>query len=282
MKHCGAHRQNLAIKACFYSFRAIKFFFEVVELLGRFFDFSNKRTAEYEEVQAELDEPQAKIIKSVITRWLSHDLATASLLRCFKSMLVYLNRSKDAQATGFSIYSNFNSFPCRLFMFSYVLGLYTNISKVDFLGILLLMRDILPILSILSKLLQDPKSDFSIIASSVPLTISRLREQLTNPGANYKNLSSAIHFLRNHGIILTQTPARNIEWLEKLRKRVITSLMDELDSAFPSGQLTVLSALFRVFNAPGFPASEIVFAEDNSFLREELLVLELFYKERII
>ena len=57
--------------------------------------------------------------------------------------------------------------------------------------------------------------------------------------------------------------------------------MDELNSAFPSGQLTVLSALFRVFNAPGFPASEIVFAEDNSFLREELLVLELFYKERI-
>ena len=60
LKHCGAHRQNLAIKACFYSIRAIKFFFEVVELLGRFFDFSNKRTAEYEEVQAELDEPQAK------------------------------------------------------------------------------------------------------------------------------------------------------------------------------------------------------------------------------
>jgi 5-keto 4-deoxyuronate isomerase len=33
--------------------------------------------------------------------------------------------------------------------------------------------------------------------------------------------------------------------------------------------------------SPGFPASEIVFPEDNSFLRKELLVLELFYKERI-
>jgi len=41
-------------------------------------------------------------------------------------------------------------------------------------------------------------------------------------------------------------------------------------------------SVYAVWNcSPGFPASEIVFAEDNSFLRKELLVLELFYKERI-
>lgn len=104
--------------------------------------------------QAVLDDPVLKPQQAKDVRWLSHDNATRTLARCLPSILASLEREAqergDAQAMGLSV-----------FMQSY-----------KFIATLMMMRDILPHLSSLSKAMQVNNQFKKKIMSKVKMHIA--------------------------------------------------------------------------------------------------------------
>ena len=98
----------------------------------------------------------SKIKKACQTRWLSFDAATRSIHDDFVAVLQTLRQLKDTDAVA--------------------AGLLSKIASSKFIGTIYILREVLPVLSSLSKNFQRGHVNFSHIQPSVNYTIHKLTE----------------------------------------------------------------------------------------------------------
>eukprot|EP00733_Pompholyxophrys_punicea_P000519 Pompholyxophrys_punicea_v1_NODE_149_length_3194_cov_9.758203.p1 type:complete len:300 gc:universal NODE_149_length_3194_cov_9.758203:983-1882(+) len=168
--HCVCHREALACEGAAAEIPFLVYtFYPTVEQLGRFFEDSSKRTAAFRSAQLEEDSDPIKIVKSAFTRWLSHDKVTKAMLSAFIPLL------KTLLATvGHATAS----------------GLFAVVATHEFTYWLLVMRDVLPILGGLSRILQSQAADLSVFEEKLPFVLQLLEEQVHKPGNNVSSYDS--------------------------------------------------------------------------------------------
>lgn len=158
--HCLCHKLALA---CTDTSGQIEYIRNVelwLRQLWKLFDNSPKRTALYLKVQMNLkslvlsDKSKAavakKIKKSCQTRWLSFDAATHAIHEDFTAIVQTLRQLKDNDAVA-----------C---------GLLSKIGSSKFIGTIYILKEILPVLSNLSKNFQRGQVNFSHIQPSINYT----------------------------------------------------------------------------------------------------------------
>ena len=118
------------------------------------FHQSPLRTAELQEMQRLLEDPELCLKKVADTRWLSHDHAVSTIRRTLYSLIAYLeNQASEAKA----------------------------LKSYNFVATLYFLSDVLPPLSKLSLVFQAASVDFSLIMRICSINVrARAREYAHN------------------------------------------------------------------------------------------------------
>ncbi|XP_041369660.1 uncharacterized protein LOC121383633 [Gigantopelta aegis] len=134
--HCKDHRLALAVRDSFKSLKAIHKVDECLEAVHKYYKYSCIHTESLRVVQEGFKDPPLKIKQAKHHRWLSHDQAVASIVRCYRSIVADLENhaatKKDVPATA----------------------LLKNFSSTLVIRTLLMLADVMPHLSSLSLLFQ--------------------------------------------------------------------------------------------------------------------------------
>ena len=134
--HCVAHRLALAAAQAADEVAYVKKFKVILSQLYRY-DYSPVRTASLRGIQEVLNDPKLKLTKASDVRWLSHEKAVDNLRKCLPSVITSLEQEAserhDAQA----------------------LGLATFVKSYNFVATLLMLADVLPPLTHLSRAFQN-------------------------------------------------------------------------------------------------------------------------------
>ena len=252
--HCICHREALACKAAAGECDYVSEYFGRIEHLGRYFQASAKRTSDFEMVQDELGEARSKIITSAFTRWLSHDLVTKSIDANFHSLWKSLQRDSQSDLIA----------P----------GLFNAINTIEFVAVTLLMRDVLPIVTTLSKKFQSADADMTVIETDLADVLSQISHLRQNPGHNVRTLQARITDLESKGCHLKFSRFRDAGWFATLQSTFLNSIHAHLHSMFPN--MPVMSALYRLLNAKAYPSStdDVLQA---TFLKHEFELVSKFY-----
>ena len=184
--HCICHRLALASAQ---AAGEVTYLQKVQEILSSLFSFYNKsavRTAGLKEMQEMLGDPQLKIKEAKFVRWLSHEKAIATVVRVFPSLLSSLKA--EAEDHGSPV----------------ALGLYTLMTKYEFICAMAVLNDMLPHLSKLSLLFQRKHVDFSMISCLVEATIITVQQCLTCFSEKvYEEVDKMITLIGAAGIIVS-------------------------------------------------------------------------------
>ena len=151
-------------------------FFEIIGHIGRFYKYSGKRTAALKAHQQALNQPILKIMVNAFTRWLSHNKVTRTL---WVGLLAVLNHLYNTMG------SDVNSLSC-----------YTLMCDYRFVATLLLMRDVLPKMATMAKLLQKRPPPFKLLMEMVPQTTTDIENMIGKPGTEYQKLDNALKALQ--------------------------------------------------------------------------------------
>ena len=130
-------------------------------------------------------------------------------------------------------------------------GLFKLMATKEYVSTLLLMRDVLPLLSAMSKVFQTRGNDLTIIEDTVPGVVAAIDNMIENPGQNWLRRDDVFKELHDSGVDLGGHPSRTQEWLEKQRRAYLGALRDRLQHRFPENHL--LSAFSRVLHFKHYP-----------------------------
>ena len=250
--HCVCHRLALACKAAAASVAYVQKWFDITEALGRHYDFSGKAKSQLEETQLGMGETAVKLVMSAFTRWLSHDSVTSMMYRRLACLLVDLHvRSEGdagdrgpAQGAWVKVGSpNINA-----------LGLFTVMYTVEWISMLCLMRDVLPVLAQLSQKMQSEDTDISCLVEDIPAVIKQVRDQIATPGPTYAKRNTTIQECSDAvGRAMPRGHHSHTDvWLENQRVACLQSLVAELESRHPD--IDVCVALHDLFSAAKHPS----------------------------
>ena len=236
--HCLCHKLALA---CTDTSGQIEYIRNVelwLRQLWKLFDNSPKRTAMYLKVQISLkslvlsDKSKKVLTKKIktasATRWLSFDAATSAIYEDFTAILQTLRQLKETDAVAS--------------------GLLSKIDSSKFIGTIYILKEILPVLSNLSKNFQRGKVNFSHIEPSINYTLQKLTEIADSKSPITALKTDLEGRLSISGVILT-TATENL--LSNLLTKYVTALKDNIHSRF-DGATPVVSA-FAIFNPLTLP-----------------------------
>lgn len=236
--HCLCHKLALA---CTDTSGQIEYIRNVelwLRQLWKLFDNSPKRTALYLKVQMNLkslvlsDKSKAavakKIKKACQTRWLSFDAATHAIHEDFTAIVQTLRQLKDNDAVA-----------C---------GLLSKIGSSKFIGTIYILKEILPVLSNLSKNFQRGQVNFSHIQPSINYTTTKLTE-ISESKAPITALKRDLEGRLSSCDISLSTATENL--LSNLLEKYVTALKDNIHNRFDAG-LPIVSA-FSIFNPLALP-----------------------------
>ena len=116
-------------------------FLNYVEFLFRYFDFSSNRASIFSRIQQLRGETQLKLVRNGFTRWLTHDNVTRSIKLTFISLILALDELAER---GDELAD----------------GLINYICTNEFVFVLLLMRDILPVMANVNAACQANNCNF--------------------------------------------------------------------------------------------------------------------------
>jgi len=123
-------------------------------------------------------------------------------------------------------------------------SLYTIVCDYRFIATLLLTRDILPILTKLSLVLQQKSPPFSLLMTAVPAAIDRIEAQIDHPGTQFEKLPEAIAYLKLHGHAVRHCGEVHQKVYEVTRKDYLRSLVAHLRERLK--EVPVLGAIYRL------------------------------------
>lgn len=174
--HCAAHRLNLASSQAGDFVPYVKKFNKILRQLFDFFDNSAVRMAGFQAIQNLIDE-RGKLLAPCSTRWLSVERSVNRLKECFVSVVLSLQREGTERSDATA------------------LGLSSLLSEYRFVCTMLLLCDVMPHVSHLSRCFQTELCDYSIITRMVTSTISSLKQLITVDGTNLS--IHCLHFYKN-------------------------------------------------------------------------------------
>jgi hypothetical protein len=136
-------------------------------------------------------------------------------------------------------------------------GLYTQLRKFNFVASMLMMSDILPVLTTLSKTFQDPALTFGDIPNHISKTRTRLVEACDMNGSYFRSLPTYIASLRKRKhVICSDEDLQNLTsgFSTLIRKPFEKSLLKHLSERFPPS--TPLADLGEFFTPSLYPQDE--------------------------
>ena len=247
--HCICHRLALACADTGDDLLFVKYFETTHLQLWTFFKNSPKRLKIYVKVAMNLGHFDAlskrkkkKLIKSVKravrTRWLSLQASVDSLFEEYVRILHALRSMKDDRAVGGAI----------------AVALLKKMDSVEFLGVLYMLKYMLPHLSVLSKTFQTGSLNFSRIVPSIEKTKYKILD-LAKKGTHLEQLRLDINGrLAACDISLSEGDEKLIE---TFGTRYAQAISKNTEERFPKEALDILDA-FSVFNA------ELTLSDTNS------------------
>ena len=274
--HCICHRLALSCTDSNESIKYIKDIELLLRQLWQFFDNSPKRMANYLKMQLELKKMDlskgaskkvaTRLKKACRTRWLSFDSSVQAVHSDFEAVLQTLSHCQDEDATA--------------------LGLLKKMKTIKFLGVIYILREVLPVLSSLSRIFQKDSLSFSAIVPQVNSTKERL-DQLLLEETPLTKLQSDIDSITNISAELSLSKS-HLDEIQTLFQKYITALKSNIDKRF-SDSSEIVSA-FCIFvplavpeqDADGFTdygvkeikllGSHFYRGEESEDIREQLVV----------
>ena len=122
-----------------------------------------------------LHDPQLKLIKASNARWLSHERAVDNLRNCLPSVITSLEREASEQHNA------------------QALGLAAFVKSYKFVATLLMLSDILPPLSNLSRAFQRKDLDSTLFKPLVAGTRAMLQNLMASPGQYFASLDQFLY-----------------------------------------------------------------------------------------
>ncbi len=179
--HCAAHRLNLASTQAGDKVLYVKNFSVILRQLFDFFDNSAVRTAGLEAIQT-LTDGDGKLLAPCSTRWLSTERSVNRLKKCYVPVVLSLQREGEDRSDAKAV------------------GLNNLITEYRFICTMLMLCDMLPLVSHLSKCFQYTSCDYSIIPRMVSSTVHALEKLKSADGINLKEITLFLEQIESSGI----------------------------------------------------------------------------------
>lgn len=239
--HCVCHRQALG---CVDAANDVEYtrntFFPVLGQVGRHYDYSAKKMQSLLSTQEDCGFDPLKLCKNCFTRWLSHDQVTETLEKRLIPVLLDLSQRGDADPVNPTAPADATA-----------KGLFKIMCTKEFISTLLLMRDVLPDLRLLSKNFQQRNNDLTVVETFLPPVLRRIEALIETPGENYRRREEVLKAVTDAGLELGGHPKRDEAWMEKTRRQYLGCLRDRLKARFPDDKL--MSALAKLFYIKHYP-----------------------------
>lgn len=212
-----------------------------------FFRNSSKRYAQLREIQLEGDGKVVRLKEPKDTRWLSRDIAVTKLRKCFSSVLDALQLLAGPASAAAD-----RAKPA---------GLYKQLTAFNFCACLLMMSDVLPLISALSRNFQDPSLTFDQVPTLVGATVSAIAVACDQPQDDeerysfFQTLPNFLEELRQRGHDVCDDDdydAKLEEFTRTIKGPFLAALRDNINARFPSNSL--LNALSTIFCPAAYPA----------------------------
>ncbi|KAE8293775.1 hypothetical protein D5F01_LYC06711 [Larimichthys crocea] len=223
--HCIAHRLALASAQAADGITYLMKFKDLIGQLYRFYEFSPVRTAGLKNIQDVLNS-RVKLVQAKDVRWLSHNQAVIALKRTYAAVVTSLEHEATER----------NEATAR--------GLATFLTTFQFTATLLMLCDILPLLSKLSRLFQRTEVDFTHIDANVTATIEALRTLKSTPGSNFRDLDQ---FLKDSSTVanIRYSHAQMDQFMKSIYLPFLDNIIKNLQERFPD---VMLLSAFNIFN----------------------------------
>ena len=230
--HCAAHRLNLVSTHAGNAVPYVKKFGTILRQLYDFFENSAVRTAGLQAVQNLIHE-SGKLLAPCSTRWLSIERSVNRLRKCFASVVLSLQREGEERSDAKA------------------LGLNNLVTEYRFVCTMLLLCDVLPHVSHLSKCFQTTDCDYSIIPKMVVSTVHAIKQLEAVDGVNLKGLEAFLEQLTNSGIEIKKPSHLGEEYFETSIKRpYLNNLISNLEARFDDKNIM---AAFDIYNPAKLP-----------------------------
>ena len=267
--HCICHRLALAALTAAKSVVYYQKFFDLVEFLGRHYDYSVKRTASLAETMVSMGQSALKLVKSAFTRWLSHDNVTSAIHKRLPAILFDLKTRAEGddgdRAPAVGEWTRVGKPDMK------ALGVYTAMNTVEYVTALTVIRDTVPLLAELNKKLQSQDTDIECITVDIPRVISEIEAQLDNPGHNYMSRKKLLAEVAE-ALGIDRVPRGHNrytdEWEENQRRKYIKNLVAELKERFKDAP--VLVALHKLFTLAKHPPAKSTAVEIAAHFKADL------------
>lgn len=240
--HCICHKLALACTDTNKEIDYIKRMEDTLPQLWAYFENSPKRLAVLLKMQInikkcslQLKEKSKQLLvkrikKACSTRWLSFDKSVAALYQEYEAVLHTLKAlHEDGCATAH--------------------GLFNRLKEGKFLGVLFILKDVLPVLSHLSKAFQGGSVAFSQVVPMINATKASLEELLETNSPVQKFLAVLESYTNICEDI--KVSAAQQQQLYCLQEKYITSLVANVEARFASSS-PVLAAL-KIFDPLAVP-----------------------------
>lgn len=242
--HCICHKLALACTDTNTEIQYIKKVEETLRQLWKYFEHSPKRLAVYlkaqinlKKCQLQLNEQSENILirrlkKACSTRWLSFDKAVSAAHQEYEALLYTLHMLDEAGCATAH-------------------GLLGRMRDVKFLGTIYILRDVLPILSKLSKAFQAGSVNFSQIIPLVNSTKASLQELLdTNSNTPMKKFALDLESYTSISEDLKMSRLQ-ADSLHNLQDQYIRALNENIERRFAESSPVLAS--FKVFDPLAIP-----------------------------
>ena len=241
--HCICHRLALACGDTGDDFKFVQNVEENLLLLWSFFKNSSKRLAIYMKIAlktksfATMTKKRKKTIvkrmkKACRTRWLSLHAGVDAAWEEYGGLIDALKFLAEDRKTG-----------------SVAKGILNKVDDIEFLGSLCLFKNMLPILSTLSKTFQTNSLNFSRITPAINKSKAKIMD-IANDGRVIQQLEGELEGrFKGRGITLTDFHKQRIE---SNVVKYANAICKNIDARFPKNTCEVLSS-FSIFDIELFP-----------------------------
>lgn len=233
--HCIAHKLALAAGQAMDGVDYLeKCFSPTLVSIYFFYKRSANRVARLTEFQKVLGDDVLKIKRAASTRWLSHDIVVNAIRRCMPALLASIaEEARRMDATA--------------------IGLQSSCFTYNFVASILMLSDVLPILSRLSKIFQSDWIDASQVDGYVQSHVAAIDAQLHHPGEHLTSCHTIINSLPAD-FNITADNSKRYQFDDTIRKPYLRRLMDNILDRF--GTSDMLIALAHVFDPCKYPTEQ--------------------------
>ena len=161
--HCRAHVLQLCCISTARCLLSLKKVFATLMYVWKMFHYSPETFSALKKMQALVNHPQLKMIKPGNTRWMAHDRSVKAI-RCSMRPLIdtFEHIHEDTVEPE-------------------ALGMLRTMKTYKFVATLMMLMDVLPVLTCLSRALQAKAEDFTLVASQLTYVQHSLQQIKEHP-----------------------------------------------------------------------------------------------------